>query len=152
MLKPRTLFAIGSLLHCVSCARAKPPSNNPPRVETPIAYVLSSGVGAVYLRVVNDGRSDVLQSVDTPGAADAQLHEVIMRGDSSTMRPAPEGFAISAHSTLLLQHGGKHVMLFGVRNPDAIERLELRLHFQRAGLLLISIPVQHGIELSRAKR
>jgi hypothetical protein len=114
--------------------------------------VLSSGAGVVYLRVVNDGAEDVLDSVEAPGAADAQLHEVIAEGELSVMRAVPDGFPIPAHSSIRLEHGGKHVMLFGVKDPDTVRDLGLVLHFRSAGVLTIDVPVQHGIDGSQASR
>ena len=139
-------------LHSSSCARSESTANDVPRVERPVAHVLSSGVGAIYLSIVNGIGNDVLKSVESPDAADAQLHELVMRGDLSTMSPASEGFFVAAQSTLVLEHGGKHIMLFGVRNPNTADHLQLRLNFERAGVVAISVPIQRGVELSRASQ
>lgn len=135
-----------------SCARSAALRDKAPRIDNAIAYVLPSGAGVIYMRIVNDGREDVLQSVESPSAADAQLHEVVADGELSTMRAAPGGFAVPAGSTLVLEHGGKHVMLFGVKDSLTVHSLEARLHFQRAGVVAIVVPVRHGIEMGEASR
>jgi len=136
-----------------SCSRGVGTPNRIPRVDKVVAQVLSSGAGAVYLRIANESEAaDVLESVEVPRAADAQLHEMIEDGELSTMRPAPNGFPIAPKGTLSLQRGGKHVMLFGVKDPEHVVRLELRLRFKRAGVIAVAAPVRRGIALSEVEQ
>ena len=125
------------------CSRAEAKPDGPMRVEGAVARVLPSGAGVIYMRVINDGAvDDRLERVDVPGAADAQLHEVVYSGDLSTMRPASNGFALAGHTTLSLQHDGKHVMLFGVKQPATIAALQVVLRFEHSAPLTISVPIE----------
>lgn len=144
--------ALCGLALLLGCSRSGTQLDKAPRIENPIAQVLSSGAGAAYLRIVNDGADDVLDSVEAPGAADAQLHELVSEGELSVMRAVPDGFSIPARSSLQLEHGGKHIMLFGVKAPNTIQDLRLTLHFRHAGAIAINVPVRHGLEQSQAKR
>jgi copper(I)-binding protein len=155
MLRPSLgmLALIFAGLEVSACARNVAASEPSPRVESAIAQVLSTGAGAIYLRIVNEADTpEVLESVDVAEVADAQLHEVVMEAELSTMRAAPRGFRIPPHSTLSLQRGGKHVMLFGVKNPEQVPALHLRLHFRRANFVTVNVPVRHGIDLGEVSQ
>lgn len=135
-----------------ACTRSVAASERALRIESSTAQVLSTGAGVIYLRIVNEAdTADTLASVDVAHVADAQLHEVVMEGDLSTMRAAPGGFRIPPHGALSLQRGGKHVMLFGVENPEQVPVLQLRLHFQRAEPMTVNVPVHHGIDSDEAR-
>jgi protein SCO1/2 len=116
------------------------------RVLSPHARVTpGASVGAAYLRVQNeDTRPDRLASVASPDAKEAELHEVIDDHGVMRMIPRPEGFVIGARSTLDLAEGGKHVMLFGVEPRTSAAPLTLRLRFERAGTVEVSVPVAQG--------
>jgi copper(I)-binding protein len=135
----------------MSCA---PPSDQRPslagalHVEDAAVRVLPSRVGALYLRIINESdHDDRLTGVDSPEVQDAQLHEVVQdHGDVMTMRAAQDGFAVPARSVVALEHGGKHVMLFGI-SPKA-DTVSLTLHFERAGDVHISPTCRSGVEES----
>lgn len=142
------LLVLASAALAASCARPAPHDGGRLHVEAPTARVLASGAGALYLRIVNDGSTaDRLDDVDSPAVADAQLHEVVRDGETTSMRTVPGGFAIPAHATIVLERGGKHVMFFGVKDAAATAHLPVTLHFAHAGAIAIDAPVLHGIDM-----
>ncbi len=130
------------LLALVACSRTR--ANAPPRihVDAPVARVLPSGAGAVYARIVNDGDGDDhLVAVESEALRDAQLHETVKDGDLTTMRRADSGFDVPAHGALVLEKGGKHVMMFGVRDVSA-KTLPLTLRFARTGTVHVDVRLE----------
>ena len=112
-------------------------------VERARARVLKSGAGVLYFEVQNRGPiPDRLERVDVPSASDAQLHEVIEADGVSQMRPAPDGFSIPPFATLRLEHGGKHVMLFGV-HPTS-QRLRAIARFRNADAITFDAALGDG--------
>ncbi len=98
--------------------------------------------GAAYLTVVNRGAAgDRLVAVATPAAGMAQVHSSVMVEGVMKMRPV-EALEIGAKSSTVLEPGGFHVMLMGVRSPlmegDAFP---LILTFERAGSVEVEVRV-----------
>ncbi len=56
-----------------------------------------------------------LVSVNSPVAANAELHEMAMEGDTMRMRALPEGLPLPAGKWVALAPGGNHVMLTGLK-------------------------------------
>ena len=53
-----------------------------------------------------------------------------------TMVGHPEGFEIPAQGTLVLEPGGKHIMLMGLQDlPKSGQPVTLRLQFEHAGIV-----------------
>lgn len=103
------------------------------RIEKPVARVTPSGVGALYLNVVNaSGAPDRLLRVETAVATNAELHETVQDGAVAKMLSRPEGFVVPASGSLELGPGGKHVMLFGV-GGGSHDSVDATLVFERAG-------------------
>ncbi len=145
MIARASSLALLALLLLCACSEARAKSGVGLRLEAPFARVLASGVGVIYVRLINDGAlPDRLERVDALGVADAQLHEVIMEGELSTMRSAPGGFVIPAGASLALTHGGKHIMLFGVTDAPTRTTLRATFHFEHSAARTLDIPVQHG--------
>lgn len=140
------LLSIALCLAPAGCAKAQASSTAPIRVEGATAMLLASGTGVFYGRIFNASDSpDRLRSAAVPQAAFAQLHETVNDAEVSSMRAAPTGFPVAAHATLKLAHGGKHLMFFGVKNPDKVSALHVLLSFDRAGVVAIDAPITHGI-------
>lgn len=114
-------------------------------VEHAMANVVPTGSGAAYFEVVNDGDgADRLLSVASPVVASVQLHEMVHDGDLTSMRAVKE-IDVPAHSTVRLERGGKHVMLFGMNATAAgpeRTKIPLVLHFERTGDVAIEAPVE----------
>ena len=99
---------------------------------------------AAYTLLVNlTGREDTLQCVSTT-AARAELHEMKMgSGDVMQMTPIEGGIVIPAGGAVILQPGGKHIMLIGLTQELASgTTLDLTFTFAHSGQLKLSVPVQ----------
>ena len=107
---------------------------------TPIAKA-----GAVYLTIQNGGRQqDSLVGVASPIAAHSTLHDHQL-DDQGVMRMRPLGMlALAPGQKVTLRPAGRHVMLMGLKAPlQAGETLPLRLIFQRAGTITLSVPIRN---------
>lgn len=114
------------------------------RIEDARAVQTPGGdTGAVYFRIVNPtDEDDLLQSVSTPVAKIAEVHETVQRGGITRMEAFPEGLPVPAGRVVVLQPGGKHVMLMALEAElEPGEEVELELTFQKAGTLRVSAPV-----------
>jgi mxaJ protein len=136
---------LGLALVFAACGCRARHEGGPLRVERAEIRVLPSHAGALYLEIANDADvDDRLTGVDSPGVADAQLHETVRRGDVATMQEAPDGFRIPAGGALVLERGGSHAMLFGVE--DGATHLPVTLHFARAAAVALDVPVRSAMQ------
>jgi len=108
-------------------ARATPPG-------TPVA--------AAYLVIDNrSSRSDRLLSASSPGADKVEVHATVHDGDVARMRKV-EPLHVGAGERMVLEPGGMHLMLMGLRRPLVEgERIPLVLEFEVAGELRTEIRV-----------
>lgn len=69
--------------------------------------------------VVSNGTATdcTVVSAETSASEHTELHEVVMVGGTSTMRPKEGGFAVPADGELALEPGGAHVMMMGLADP-----------------------------------
>lgn len=81
------------------------------------ATVPGQKVAGVYLQITSpvDGR---LVAVSAPIAAQAEVHSMKMEGGTMKMRPV-KVLELPAGTTVKLEPGGLHVMLFGLEGPLA---------------------------------
>jgi periplasmic copper chaperone A len=100
-------------------------------------------VAAAYLEIRNSGSMpDRVIGASTPAADRVELHVMTMTNGVMKMREMPD-FEVPARQRLILQPGGSHLMIVGLRKPFAKgDRIPLTLHFQRAGELTIELEVQ----------
>lgn len=105
--------------------------------------LVADGNTAIYLTLLNGtGVADRLVAVSSPLAV-AELHESIHEGDVMRMEPRPEGFDIPAEGGLVLQPGGKHIMLLNVPEPlEAGDTVEITLEFATAPAQTLEVPVR----------
>lgn len=98
--------------------------------------------GAVYLRIVNSGKTpDTLTGVESPNAEHASIHETTMAQGMSHMNAA-SSLAIPASSTVILAPNGKHIMLEGLKAPlRQGESFIITLTFARAGKISTTVRV-----------
>jgi periplasmic copper chaperone A len=96
------------------------------------------GMGSIYLTVVNRGsRSDRLVKVEAD-AQRAETHESLIDGGVVRMVARPEGFEIPAGGRLVLEPGGKHIMLVEPGSPeDARGAVRIVLHFEHTGAVAV---------------
>lgn len=128
------------------------PATSPPvpqgdalRVEDARAVqVPGTGTGAAYFRLVNPTeKDDLLLAVDTPVARAAEVHETLEEEGLMRMQSFPEGMPVPARSVVVLEPGGKHVMLLALHeNLPVGEEIPLTLELRDAGSVELSVPVE----------
>ena len=107
------------------------------------ARFTTTDVGAVYFEMRGGGEGDVLLGASSEIADDVQIHEVVSEGGSARMRAVEGGIAVAAGGRVVLEPGGYHVMLLGVRElPEAGAVFNVVLEFEKAGLVTVAVRVQ----------
>jgi periplasmic copper chaperone A len=111
-------------------------------VDHPWARASIGQVGVVYMTLKNTGASDDrLVAAATPVAAEAQLHISINNNGVMSMRPLA-AVELKAHGQAVLQPGGMHLMLTGLKHPlKAGQHFPLTLTFAKAGTFTVTVPV-----------
>ncbi|MEZ4709933.1 MAG: copper chaperone PCu(A)C [Caldilineaceae bacterium] len=72
----------------------------------------------------------------------AEMHESMMENGVARMEARPDGFEIPAGEHLMLEEGGKHVMLMGVKEPlEAGKEIEVTLDFDGADPVTFTAPI-----------
>jgi hypothetical protein len=85
---------------------------------------------------------DALIGAESPVADATEVHRTEMDAGVMRMRPAGD-VPIPAGSTLILEPGGLHVMLIGLRQElKEGASIPLALEFRRAGTVSIDVPVR----------
>lgn len=108
--------------------------------------------GVVYLTIANHGnRSDRLEGATASVARAVEMHESMeapsamqggMPGGIASMQPVAFVF-IKAHASAHFRPGGYHFMLVGLKHELHVnETFPLRLHFARAGWLVVRVRVR----------
>lgn len=99
--------------------------------------------GAIFLELMNHGEDDRLIAVSSPLAKNTQLHTHLEDANGVVkMRHVEDGFAIAAGERLLLERGGKHVMLLGLTEPlEDGASVPLTLTFEKAGEVTLDVIV-----------
>lgn len=105
---------------------------------------------AVYMRILNRGGSaDRLVGVATEAAEKAELHETVVQGGTMRMRPVP-AVEVPAGGRAVLKPGGRHVMLVRLRRTLVEgDTVPLRLTFERAGSVEVSVGVRPAGAMAR---
>jgi periplasmic copper chaperone A len=117
-------------------------------IERPWARESVTRTGAVYLTVRNDGDADDrLTGISTEIADRAELHASVVEDGVMRMRPV-EALEIPAQGEAVLEPGGLHVMLVGLRAPlEEGGSFPLRLVFEGAGEIEVVATIEdiaHG--------
>lgn len=96
----------------------------------PWARIARDDLGAAYFTIVNGTDDTVrLTGASTPVAERVEIHETTMGADGQmSMAEVEGGFEIPAGDELVLEPGGKHLMMMGFAPGDA-DSIELRLDF-----------------------
>jgi periplasmic copper chaperone A len=100
-------------------------------------------VGAAYFTVRNAGHETaVIVAISCPAAAMAMLHETTVEGGTSRMRPR-ERLEIAPGQTVVLEPGGLHVMLHGLKRTLVVgEHVPLTLQLGNGEELAVSAQVR----------
>lgn len=98
--------------------------------------------GAAFLKITNSGDADRLVAAKTTAADRAELHTHSMDGGVMKMRQV-EAIEIPAGSTVALEPGGLHVMLFGLKAPlKEHDKFPLTLTFEKSGSVDVEVQVE----------
>jgi copper(I)-binding protein len=102
------------------------------------------GTGAVFMRIINSGREDDRLLIGFTDVADVvEIHETVMEGDVMRMQMLVEGLEIPARDEVVLEPGGYHVMLIGVKQDLEVgDTFELTLAFQKTGQVTVQPEVR----------
>lgn len=100
-------------------------------------------IGVGYLTIKNEGDTpDRLVSVTTSVAEKTEIHRTKMTDGKMEMRPVPDGVAIPAKGTVVLEPAGYHLMLMGLKAPLAKgSTFSATLTFERAGTVDVTFSV-----------
>lgn len=138
------ILAILSLAFALAACSGAPAG---PRLTVEDAWArppaVEGGNGAIYFRLVNEGRQvDTLLGVSSPVAA-AEMHQSVVK-ENGTMGMEPMGsVVIPAGGVVELKQGGMHVMLIGVDVPMPVgESVSFTLQFENAGDLQFTAEVR----------
>jgi copper(I)-binding protein len=100
---------------------------------------------AAYFVIHNEGKTaDRLLSVDTPIAAEAQLHEHVMQNDVMKMQHVPS-VEIPAGGEVTFAPMAYHVMLLNLQDRSPLtdgKSFAMTLHFEKAGDVTVEVAVQ----------
>jgi copper(I)-binding protein len=98
---------------------------------------------AAYMTLETTGDApDRLIATSSPLAAKAELHAHIMDGGIARMRPV-EAVEVAPGAPAVLEPGGLHIMLFGLRQKLAPgDSVPLTLIFEQAGEVTVEAPVR----------
>jgi periplasmic copper chaperone A len=112
-------------------------------VENPWARESVTRTGAAYLTVRNDGdQDDRLVGVSSAVAEKAELHSSVMQDGVMKMR-AVEALDVPAHGGAVLEPGGLHIMLIGLKAPlEEGKSFALMLEFENAGEIEVLTTVE----------
>jgi copper(I)-binding protein len=112
-------------------------------IENPWARESVTKSGAAYLTVRNDGdQYDRLIGVSADVAEMAQIHESTMQDGVMKMRPV-EAIEVPAHGEAVLEPGGFHIMLMGLKAPlKEGESFSLTLAFEKAGEIEVMTTIE----------
>jgi copper(I)-binding protein len=111
---------------------------------------VGDAVAALYFRVASAGAADTLDSIATPAARSATLHEQMLHDGGMVMHAAPP-LAVPAGGSAELAPGGTHVMLEGLtRSIAAGDSIPVTLTFRRAGALRVVARVVSYAQLEGA--
>jgi periplasmic copper chaperone A len=113
-------------------------------IERPWARASVTRTGAAYLTVRNGGDADDrLIGISTEVADSAELHSSIVQDGVMRMRPV-EALEVPAHGEAVLEPGGLHVMLVGLKAPlEEGGSFALTLAFEDAGEVEVTATIEN---------
>jgi copper(I)-binding protein len=105
----------------------------------------SSRVAAAYLLIKNDSdKTMYLESAETSAAADAEIHRMSETGGMMTMESVSV-VPVPAHGQAVLEPGGYHLMLIGLKKPLRLgDKVRLTLRFRGKYKLAVAATVREA--------
>jgi protein SCO1/2 len=109
-------------------------------------------ISSAYVSLTNGGTKPVaLTAATTSAARVVEMHEMVMSGDSMSMRKV-DRIAVAPHTTVALQPGGSHLMLIDLtRDLRDGDTIDLTLRFDDGTLQIVSAPVRSARTAMPAK-
>ncbi|MCB1777382.1 MAG: copper chaperone PCu(A)C [Candidatus Competibacteraceae bacterium] len=106
---------------------------SPPTMTNGVVYMTVTNVGSEADRLLG-GASEVADTIE--------LHTHLMENNVAKMRKV-ETIEVATDQPTLLQPGGLHIMLIGLKHPlIAGQTFPLTLHFEKAGEIPIEVTVR----------
>ena len=147
--RPLAVVVAGLVLHAAACGGgrgAEPAGTAATAGDLVVSAVRAPAPAgdtmAVYFTVTNrGGEDDALVGVATEVAGAAMLHRSTVAGGTARMEMVA-AVPVPAHGTAVLEPGGYHVMLAGLRREVREgETITVTLTFARAGTVTVAVPV-----------
>lgn len=114
------------------------------QVENAWARATAAGAmsGGIFLTVTDGGAPDRLVGASTPVAAMAELHETVNDNGVMRMRPVA-GLKLEAGKPVVLQPGGYHVMLMGLKQQlKPGDSFPVTLNFEKGAPVTATVMVE----------
>lgn len=105
----------------------------PPAASNGAAYLVLRNLGAV---------ADRLLSASSQNAQAVTLHQSQQTNGMMQMRALPDGVALPPGSEIRLEPMGYHLMLEGLKQPIASDRVPLTLVFEKAGRIEVMLVIE----------
>ncbi len=99
---------------------------------------------AIYLTATGGTANDRIVSITTPVADRVEMHETVVNEQGvSRMVAAPDGFVVAAGETVKLAPGGKHVMVFALKQAlTGGDKFPVTVTFEQAGKVELEAAVR----------
>jgi copper(I)-binding protein len=93
-----------------------------------------AGTGAVFMRLINEGReADRLIGGGTDVAQVVEIHETVMENDMMKMQMLAEGLEVPPRDEVVLKPGGYHIMLIGMQRELKVgDTFTIELQFEKS--------------------
>jgi copper(I)-binding protein len=143
-MRPLFPLAVALIAPVILLAGCEAPSNNSVVVSRNAVVRLAAVPGrpaAGYMTASASLDHVALVSVSSPKAERIEIHETMSSGSMSSMH-AMERIEIKEGEEIILEPGGRHLMLFGV-DPAVKpgDKMPLTLHFAKGGVASLSARV-----------
>ena len=127
-MRPLAVLALLSVVTLYGCAKK-------PVLLVDSAFVRLSaaprGPAAGYFTVHGGPTTDRLMEVSSPMVIRIEMHDSMIKGGMSTMKPIDGGVEIPAGGTVEFKPGGRHLMMFYI-NPGMLPPRTLQMNFSFA--------------------
>ncbi len=135
-----------SLLAITSCQRVSGPPLEISNISV-FAPLPGTSTAVSYMTVKNNTRTDiVISAIDSPQFELVELHETRIEDGIARMQKLGE-LVVPPQSTVLLEKGGKHLMLMSPRSVLTVNQpVELEFTYDGDGMLIFNTTIQSRIQ------